>query len=318
MKHIFIIDPKTFHGQQWKMDGLFDSIGQYFRTQEKPDFSTSVVKYPREAIGLIQKQLDKTNDTELVRVYAIGGDSILYDCLNGIAGLPDMELAIVPHGAANSFIRSFGEGTAELFNDIQSITTAPVIPTDMIAVGNNYAINGCTVGFIPAVAVKMRDINAKFEKGLSRFSTGFWSFLINLTSIFNKHIVTRHYKITIDGNDYSGNYSLVTIVNGPYFGQKKNALKEVMPNDGFLDVVLIKSAGTLATLRAFRKYSRGKLTSQCVRMQAQHIEIQSDAPMWIQTDNEYLLDTSITFKIIPEAVQVVAVNNLTYQTEVPK
>jgi diacylglycerol kinase family enzyme len=57
----------------------------------------------------------------------------------------------------------------------------------------------------------------------------------------------------------------------------------------------------------------GKIPSNCVRVQAKKIEIKSDTPMWIQTDSEYLLDTSITFEVVPEAVQVVAVNNLTYQ-----
>jgi diacylglycerol kinase family enzyme len=35
--------------------------------------------------------------------------------------------------------------------------------------------------------------------------------------------------------------------------------------------------------------------------------------MWIQTDSEFLQDTSITFNVIPGEVQVVAVHDLTYQ-----
>jgi len=159
----------------------------------------------------------------------------------------------------------------------------------------------------------MRDVNAKFEKGLNRLSAALWRFLINFGSRFDKDIVARRYTITIDGEDYSGNYSLINILNGPCFGHKKNALPGVMPDDGSLDVVLFKPAGVLSTLISFAKYARGKTPSNCVRVQARKIAIQSDKPMWIQTDSEYLMDTGIGFELVPQAVQMVAVDNLTYQ-----
>jgi diacylglycerol kinase family enzyme len=314
MKHVYIIDPKPFHGQQWKMDGLVDTIGQYFRTQEeKPNFSTLFSHYPRNAIGLIQKQVAEAEEFETVRVYAIGGDNMLFDCLGGIAGLPNMELAIAPYGATNDFIRIFGEKKVEQFKDIESLSTSGTIPTDIIAVGNNFAINGCCVGIIPAIAMKKSVSSAKFSKGVSRFTLGFWYFLDKMTPFFNKDIIAHQYKLTIDDEDYSGAYSLINIVNSPYFGRKKNPLTGSAPDDGLLDVILFKSAGPFSTSRLFKKYARGKLPSNCIRVQAKKIEIKSDTPIWIQTDSEYLLDTSITFEVMPEAVQVVAVNNLTYQ-----
>jgi diacylglycerol kinase family enzyme len=313
MKHVYVIDPKSFHEQQWKMDGLLDSIGQYFRTQDKPNFSTLVEKYPREAIGLIQKQVDEAEEGETIRVYAVGGDDILFDCLNGIIGLPNIELAAVPYGTVNHFIRSFGEGKAELFTNIPSLAKAPVIPTDIIKAGCNYAISGCTVGLRPAVSIKMREESAKSEKGFNRFSTAVWSFLINLGSLFNKDIIAHRYTITIDGNDYSGNYSLINIGNAPYFGRKKNTKPEAMPDDGFMDLALFKPAGALSTLASFAKYSRGKTPSNCVRVQAKKVVIQSEKPMWIQMDSEYLIDIGITFELIPGAAQIVTVDNLTYQ-----
>jgi diacylglycerol kinase family enzyme len=314
MKHVYLVDPKSFHGQQWKMDGLVDSIGQFFRKQEeKPNFSILFSHYPRSAIGHIQKQVDEAEEDETVRVYAIGGDSILFDCLNGIAGIPNMELAVVPYGEANDFIRVFGEKKAELFKDMESISTSETIPTDAIAVGNNVAINGCCVGVIPAVDMKKDVSRAKYSKGIGRFSLGFWFFLDRITTFLNKDIISHHYNITIDDVDYSGTYSLVNIFNSPYFYRKRIPLDGSMPDDGFMDVVLFKSMGPFSTSWLFKKYARGKLPSNCVRVQAKKVEIKSDTPMWIQTDSEYLMDTSIAFEVMPEAVQVVAVNNLTYQ-----
>jgi len=314
MKHVFIVDPKAFNEQQWRMDGLMDSIGQYFRTQEKPDFSILFSHYPRDAIKLIQKQVDEAEPFDPVRVYAIGGDDVLFDCLNGIAGLPSMELAVSPHGSTNSFIRAFGDKKGYLFKDITSLITAETISTDMIEVGNMFAINGCSVGLSPARAIKMQAIRARLSEGIAQYAIGFRSFLTRLTSLFNKELITHSYTITIDGEDYSGNYSQINIVNAPYFDRHKTALVGALPDDGVLDVVLFKSVSPLATSMSLGKYLRGrKLPSNCVRVQARKIEIKSEKPMYIQTDTEYLLDTSITFEVVPGAVQVVTVNNLVYQ-----
>jgi len=312
MKHVFIVDPKAFRDQQWRMDGLLDSIGQFFRTQDRPDFSTLFSHYPRDAIGLIQKQVEEAEEFDTVRVYAIGGDDILFDCLNGIVGLPSMELAIAPYGDTNNFIRAFGEKKAELFKDIPSLVEADTISTDVIQVGNNCAINGCSIGLTPAAVIKMKEIRQKLDKGLRRFA-GFFFFLYRLTSVFNREIIAHHYDITIDDNDYSGNYSQINVINAPYFARHKIALAGAMPDDGLMDVLLFKSVTPLATSRSLRRYSRGKIPSNCVRVQAKKVEVKSDKPMYIQTDSEFLVDNSITFEIVPGAVQVVAVNNLVYQ-----
>jgi diacylglycerol kinase family enzyme len=313
MKHVFVVDPKVFTNQQWKMDGLVDSIGQYFRSQEKPDFSILFSHYPRDAIGLIHNQAVKAEPFETVRVYAIGGDDILFDCLNGIVELPSMELAIAPYGDTNSFIRVFGEGKAELFKNIDALAEASTVSTDIIKVGNNCAINGCSIGSNSARAMKKKEIQQRMGQGISRVFMGFWLFVNNISSTFDKEIIAHHYNITIDDTDYSGNYGHILIVNSPYFGRNKIALKGAMPDDGLLDVVLFKSVGPLKTSRAIKRYFRGKMPSNCNRVQAKKIQIKSDTPMWIKTDSEFLRDTSMTFEINPSAVQVVAVDNLTYQ-----
>jgi len=313
MKHVFIVDPKAFREQQWRMDGLLDGIGQYFRTQESPDFTTLFSHYPRDAIKLIQKQVEEVEPFETVRVYAVGGDDMLFDCLNGIAGLPSMELAIAPYGDSNSFIRAFGEKNKDLFKDITTLIESDTVPTDLIEVGNMFAINGCSVGLNAATAMKLQELKVKFAGGISQYAVGFWFFLYKLTSLFKREHIAHHYTITIDGEDYSGNYSQINIINAPYFGRQKNALAGALPDDGVLDVILFKAVSPLFNIRANNRYLRGKLPSNCIRLQARKIELKSEKPMFIQTDTEYLRDTSINFELVPGGAQVVTVNNLAYQ-----
>jgi len=311
MKHVFIIDPKSYRNQQWRMDALLDTVGQYFRAMEGANFSTLVSTYPRSAVGLIQKQVDEADPYETTRVYAIGGDEIFFDCLNGIAGLPNMELAPLPQEDTISFLRTFGEGKSELFRNIPTLAEAPTVSTDMIAVGNFFAINGGSVGIASATAMRLQEAR-RVGRGFSRFSFTIWYSLLNLLSYFNKELTAHQYKVMIDGEDYSGQYSVINIYNSPYFGRRK-PLAGSMPDDGLLDVALFRSAGPFATLSSLRKFANGKIPPNCTCLQAKRVRIISETPMWIQADREFLQDTSITFEVVPGAVQIVAVDNLAYQ-----
>ena len=268
MKHVFIFDPKSFREQPWKMDNALDAIGQYFCNNKNPDFSVLISRYRRHAIFLIQKEIEEAGEGNALRVYAAGGNDILYDCLNGIAGLSGVELAFMPFNASNDFYKFFGGVQKETFRDISSLAGAPAARMDMIAAGSSYALNTCFVG-LPSV-VKNK---------------------------FSKQITFQRYKITIDGNDYSGNYSLINIANGPYYAGRKTAAAHALPDDGLLDVALITSAGPLKTLRSIRMYYNGKRPGNCILLQAKKISVQSDDPMWLQIDGEFSRNNNITFEV---------------------
>ena len=313
MKHVFVFDPKSFYNQQWKMDGIFDNIGQFFRTQVMPDFSTQVARFRRDAIGIIQKEVESAKNGDIVRIYAIGGDEILYDCLNGVAMYPNTELAMVPHGETSDFLQIFGEGKKEAFKDIPSLVKSSTIPTDVISWDVNYALNSCYIGLNSATAIKLKEIKSKLNKGIFIIFSKLSSFFNYIATAFNKEIRFQRYNIIIDDKDFSGSYSLIHIANGPYYAGKMTGLKTAVPDDGFLDIALIKSAGPLKTMFSMRRYARGKKSSHCIIMKAKKILIESDKLMWIQLDNEYIRDTSININIIPKAVNMVVLNGLSYQ-----
>ncbi|MDR0313172.1 MAG: hypothetical protein LBI14_06210 [Treponema sp.] len=328
MKHVFVFDLGAFAERQFSFaskgmprllqqdrpDVIQDRIGQYFRTQTKPDWSVQQSRFPRDALGIIQKEVDEAQDGDTVRVYAIGGDEILFDCLNGVAGLPQAELAVVPYGRTNDYYRSFGGGKIEKFRNIPTLVTAPVIPTDIIDTGNNFVLAGCAVGYSPTAAMRLNDWK-KSRNRLVRFFIvdRILSFFSYVSTAFNRKNISRHYKITIDDQDHSGNYSNIIVSNCPYYGGNKNGVSGAIPDDGLLDVALFKSGGPLRTMLSLVTFSRRKKPSNCLLLQAKKITIQSDEPVWIQLDSEFLRDSSISFEVVPGAVQIVAVDNLSYQ-----
>jgi diacylglycerol kinase family enzyme len=312
MKHVFVFDPKAFYNQQWKMDNILDSIGQFFRTQEKPDFSIQFSRYRRNAIFLIHEEAEKAKPGDVVRIYAIGGEEILFDCLNGVAHYPDMQLAAVPYGETNDFLRIFGEDKMELFMDIPTLVQAKPLPTDVIRWGVNYALNSCYIGMNSAILKKIKDMKSNLSRGSFFVFSKMSAFVNNFFAVFDKQSVARSYKVTIDDRDFSGRYSLIHVANGSYIAGRMTGVSNATPDDGLLDVALIKSSNPLRTLWSLRRYSSGKRPGNCIYTQAKRITIQSNNPMWLRLDNEYIQDTNIDLSLVHNAVQIAAVNDLTY------
>jgi len=313
MKHVFVFDPKAFYSQQWKMDNILDGIGQFFRTQESPDFSIQFSRYRRNAMSIIQDEAEKAQSGDtIIRVYAIGGEEILFDCINAVAHYPNMQIAAVPHGESYDFLRIFGEANVELFRDIPALVQSEAIPTDAIRWGVNYALNSCYIGMNSVIAKRIKDLKSKMNKTSFILFSKLSSYLSRVLSSFDKKIAAREYKITVDDADYSGNYCLIHVANGPYQAGKLTGSSDATPDDGLLDIALIRSSHPIGTLSSMGKYSRGKRPKNCVYLHGKKITIQSNEQMWIQLDNEYIQDTSITINVVNHAVQMVTVNNLSY------
>jgi len=312
MKHVFVFDPKAFFNQQWKMDNILDSIGQFFRTQDKPDFSIQFSRYRRNAVTLIHDELEKAAPGDVVRIYAVGGEEILFDCLNGVAHFPNMQLAFVPYGESNDFLNIFGEDKVELFRDVVSLIQSETLPTDAIRWGVNYALNSCYIGMDSGITRNLKNLKSSLNKGSFIVFSKISSFINNILTAFDKKQAARKYEITIDDQDYSGHYSLIHIANGPYHEGKLTGAADAAPDDGLLDISLIKASYPLKTLLSMSKYSRGKRPKNCVYVQGKKITVQSSSNIWIQLDNEYIQDTNINLNVVPHAVQMVAINGLSY------
>ena len=207
----------------------------------------------------------------------------------------------------------FGENQVESFRDIPSLVQANALQTDIIRWGVNYALNFCYIGMNSAISKNLKDIKPSLNKINFLLISKLSSFFNYILSTFDKSIARRDYKIFIDDQDYSGQYSLIHIANSPYFaGKKTGAIATAVPNDGLFDIALIKSSNPLRTLFSTKKYLRGKRPSNGIYIQAKNISVQSKSQMWIQLDNEYFQDTNIKLSLVNHALQFVAVNNLSY------
>jgi YegS/Rv2252/BmrU family lipid kinase len=318
VKHIFIINPRSFIYKS-DMDAF---IAECRRVMAGLEYVVHVSRYPRDAIGTIRRHVMKLEPSTSVRVYAVGGDGILFDCLNGIVGLENAELAPIPYGKSNDFVRAFGEGNFDRFRDIEAMSVAGSVLTDVLHCGNNYALNTCTIGMEAYATHKAVELNNKYRNMLKKVPNNiqiwihdFMFFLSGIISTYDPKVIGQRYEVTIDDYKFLGNYATINIANGPCYGGDKYAAVKAMPNDGLLDVLLVKSASVAKILRIGVEYIYGKyykFPSYITYDNAKAVNVTSKEPLVLQLDGENFFDTNITIKILPAAVRIIAPANLHY------
>ena len=312
IKHLIVVNPKAFIKKSEMLE-VIDEIRVYFERGQKAEFMVHVSRYPRDAVNVIRKLITNTKDT--VRVYSVGGDGILFDCLNGVARLPNAELAVMPYGTSNDFVRSFGENNQALFRDISKQATAGVIPTDVIHCGNRFALNFCTVGIESGAILKYYDIRKKYEWMGKRFG-GLVYLLGGILAAMDKKLVNQEYELVIDGETYNGRYATICIANNCCYGGNKYAAPDADPTDGLLDVMLVKSANLLSLMLMIQRYTKGKYykyPDSIKHLRAKEITVRSPNPLYLDLDGEAYYDTQINASVIASAINIVAVDGLEYQ-----
>ena len=310
MEHLAVINPKSFIVKS-DMHSVINNFINYFQVNGTK-YKIHISRYPRDAMVVVNNYVSKAKET--VRVYSIGGDGILYDCLNGLMGLPNAQLAVVPYGTSNDFVRAFGEDNWHVFRDINKQATALTISTAVMVLGNRYALNFCCVGGEAAVVLKSYAISVDYPNlakiiGKSLYKAGI------VLAFFNKSITNQKYEVFIDGERSEGDYLGINLGNGPCYGGSMTPFPMASPADGHIEVMTLTSDVSLNLAVKLYNYTKGRYynypdTFQHIR--AKEVVIKSDTPMHINVDGEAYFGSEIKAKIIPDAVEIVAPDGLSY------
>ncbi|MDR0986630.1 MAG: hypothetical protein LBL98_02890 [Ruminococcus sp.] len=313
MKHLFVINPKSFPDKR-EMQNFINETAEIFGEK-----GTSIISlYPRYAISKVTDFLGEASARgEQVRVYAVGGDGILFDCIGGVLRHPEHELASVPYGNANDFLRSFGSENMSLFRDIKLLSESPSVLTDVYRCGENYGISIASVG-IESTAVLVTD---KMSKRLSKmpFLRKFIPMLYAVgavVAIFNKKLISQYYSVEIDGKDYSGEYTGINMANSFGNGAKNTSNPYAMPNDGFLDAVFIKKMPIIKSLLRVSAFTRGKFEKypdDFFHVRFKKLYAASEEPIRICVDGEAFYTSELSVEIFPNALRIIAPEGVSYK-----
>ena len=308
VRHFFVINPHSFRTvRSWRQ--IMMDLESCFSVGHRVEYKIYTSRHPRDAIAAVDRYLSSVPSNEIVRVYAVGGDGILFDCLEGMADFPNAELTSVPYGSSNDFVRAYGEDSFTAFRDIKRLSVAPSHPIDIILCGTNHVINEANIGL---VGLSMSYSNAVFRNTSSMWvkyiASQIYAFS-GFRALLNKEVMNQKYTVIMDGYDVSGTYSNIHISNGPCNGKQMTPNPYAIPNDGLLNAIFLRPARLLNIAKTSQAYMRGhfeKYKEYFTHKMGQKLEVYSDLPLHVELDGEAFLAKEMTFEIIPKGIKFFA------------
>lgn len=320
--HLFVMNPRSFENNRALEKIAEDAIKRAVSNLAADDYIIHYSRFSRDAIAVIRgkhaemqrenAKLPDASKKKTLRIYAVGGDGIFFDCLNGAYDLPDIELATVPYGAHNDLVRAFGEGKKGLFRDIEAQMTAGTVPCDVVSSANNVAIMTFSVGIESTTMIRSRQFR-DFVKEIIGFEPALLvrnSFYIGgLLALSDKDTLANKYDLAIDGEDFSGHYTNILVSNCSSYGGNLGAVSVAMPDDGYFDVLMMKSVSAFKgamILNSYTHWNWEKYRDLFIYRRAKKLTVASKNYISVNMDGEVFYERSYSVEIVPRAVNIVA------------
>ena len=306
MKHIFVVNPTA--GKNGKdSQSIIPKIHAYCKANDV-DYSLYCPKSGDDAQRFVR---EKASSGESIRFYACGGDGTLFTVVNGAYGAPNAEVAALPLGSGNDFIRLFG--TKEQLANVEAQVKGVSIPLDLIKCGDKVAINECSMGMDAEVCKKQAD----FKK--LPLATGEMAYTVSaLWALMKK--VENTFTISVDDGPAKTEKVIFCFVgNSRWYGGGYMGGPLAMPNDGLLDIIVVrKEVSRLGLLKLLGAYKRGEHLAwdftEFVR--GKKITVRSKEPAVVNVDGECDVVTECTMELLPAAIRFVVPANSTFFQDV--
>lgn len=276
MKYIFIVNPESAKGNAMKIIGNIEKVCK----QEHIEYEVCYTLAQGDATRLAQSYKDEENI-----IYAVGGDGTLSEVLNGVVGTKN-KIGIIPAGSGNDFYRTVKElGKTEIESDVGVIN-------------GKYFLNIACVGIDAEVANNVPLMKKKNIKVKNLYTA---SILYTFTHFKFKQI---HFKS--QEKDEKGNFTILSICNGRYYGGGYNISPKASLEDNYFDVYYINKLRLPSIINLLLKLKKGKLEQdkRTNHFKTNNITVTSEEPIRFNVDGETIENTKFEIKIIPKAIKI--------------
>ena len=302
MEHVFIVNPVA-----GKADARNFLLPELERAKQALGAEATVecTTRPGEARDIARRWAQTGAP---VRLYACGGDGTLNEVFAGALGFANAQVASVPCGSGNDFIRTFGQSAR--FLDIAAQMTGRAVPVDLIEANGGVCAAICSVGVDSEVAYGI----PKFRR--LPFCGGSMAYQLSIALRVLRPLA-KHLRVTVDGRTFEGDYVIATVCNGKSYGGGYFAAPEASVTDGLLDVVLVKKVSRLRIAGVVGIYKNGEhvrngeiredLRSiiRLVRTRAVAITALDERPLILNIDGECGPGRQLQASVLPGAARFV-------------
>lgn len=227
-------------------------------------------------------------------VIAVGGDGTIFESACGLMGT-NMPLGIIPAGTGNDFIKTVGIPKKSL-DALKFILSHKPRPIDLGMAGDKFFMNVCGVGFDVDVIKKAEPIKKVFRHGMLPYMFG----VVRALPAFRPSYI----KIEADGEIIDGNCFIAAFGNARYYGGGLRVCPDALPDDGMLDLVLIRNAPKRMIPYGLYLLKTGKTCDKyyVLRRCREYRIIQNDLGM--DLDGDYCKMTDPVIKAMPGALKL--------------
>ena len=305
MKHLFIINPAA--GKTNKSVEFTKQIAAFCKPRGL-DYEVKISRQKGDCTAIARKA---AKSGEEYRIYACGGDGTLNEVVCGVAGYANVAVTNVPGGSGNDFNRAFSDPAA--FSDLERLVNGPEMEMDLISVcgGKMYALNICSMGIDARIGTEVS--RYKRIPGLSGHGAYNVSTVVNLVKG-----ISRPCEVDIDGQTIVGDQTLICICNGQFYGGGFHPVPEARPDDGLLDVLIIKPVSLLTAAKVIGQYKRGEysqLPQYITHYRVKELTVRTFEQSVINVDGECLRAKDAAFSVAPEKIRYFYPEGVTYGSE---
>lgn len=310
MRHVFIVNPTA--GKHAEALKLLPDIQACFA--DRPDhYAIHITEYSGHATSIAKQAARQSLSEDMpVRLYACGGDGTLMEVVTGLyAGAGEagekVELAMVPCGSGNDFIKVFG--TAEEFRNLPRLingTSRYVDGIRCLREGKEplISLNICSMGMDAKVAYKME--RYKHWPLIS----GSMAYNLALVDVFF-HRLGDYLQISLETDqgpvETEGRFLLVLAANGQYYGGGYHGAPQAVHGDGWLDFMLVEPVSRWEILRFLPRYKAGRhLGLPFIKQyRGTRMTIRSAKPVVTNMDGECITETTTVFEVVRNICKIV-------------
>ncbi len=296
MKHVFIVNPVSGVGAYKQ---VLEWVSRHF---QRENFEIHVTKYPGHARN-IASMYGKGNI-----IYAVGGDGTAFEVINGMDF--ENEFALIPVGTGNDFFKSidYDKPLEDLL--YETVFDSQTCMVDIGQVNDHYFLNFASLGLDANVNYRAEKLKGK--KFIPRKSIYLVSALPEIVKIKPTHIELYNEEINIKKD-----ISLLSIMNGSFYGGSFHAAPNASLVDGLLDVCIVDPLTRSRAAVLMPKYIAGthENLKEVTMLKLKGFTIDSPTPFKYAADGEVFESDSITIRIHEKMLKYRLPNSVVLKSE---
>ncbi len=224
----------------------------------------------------------------------VGGDGMVHLALQALAGT-DVPLGIVPCGTGNDVARMLGLSRKDPRRAANTVIAGRTQSLDVADAAGTRVATVVATGFDSRVNERANAMS--WPSGQMRYNLATLAVLRVFEPI--------RYTLELDGVSCELDAMLVAIGNGPSYGGGLQICAGAAPDDGLLDVVVIKPVSKSELVRVYpRLFTGGHVRHPAYERHRVRVVSVAAADVVAYGDGERLGPLPLTVRVVPDAVRV--------------